>query len=71
MGRRMNRRDDERGLSVKDGEGVDVDNVVMELFGVSPLWVSSPKSGVKNKSHDINTRVWLSDMAPLIASDAS
>ena len=70
MGKRMNRREDARGLSVKDSEDVEEDAVV-ELSDVSPFWTSSPKSGVKNKSHDVNTRIWLSDMASCNASDAS
>ena len=63
----MNRRDDARGLRVKDNDDED-DAVVVEGSDVSPVGTCPPKSGVKNKSHDANTRIRLSDMAPLIAS---
>lgn len=56
----MNRREDARGLSVKADEDVDDDDddtVIEESDDVSPLWISSPNSGVKNKSHDVNTRI--------------
>ena len=64
----MNRRDDARGLRVKDTDDEDDAVVEDERSDVSPVGTYPPKSGVKNKSHDANTRIRLSDMAPLIAS---
>ena len=68
MGSRINRRDDARGLRVKDSDDEDDDVVVVERSDVSPVGTCPPKSGVKNKSHDANTRIRLSEIAPLIAN---
>ena len=55
-----------------DGEVLPlaIDDAVVEdeRSDVSPVGTYPPKSGVKNKSHDANTRIRLSDMAPLIAN---